>query len=92
MPNQGGVPSDGTFAVAGGLFFVLLIIYIAVAVVYIWSYGTLIKAALGQSKWMALLLLIPLVNLVMPVVWGVQAHNSIKEREASGGMEQRPAA
>lgn len=91
MPVQGGVPDGGTTAAIGGIFFITLIIYVAILAVTIWSYGTLLKAALNLPKAMALLLLIPIVNFVMVIVWGVQAHNALKEREAAQAM-QRPAA
>ena len=84
--NSEGIPIDGaTMAAFGGFMLVMVLIYIIIGVVMLWSYGTLLKAALGQPKVMVLLLIIPIVNLVMPIVWGVQAHNALKEREGGGG-------
>ena len=91
MPGTDGA-GVGTAAAFGGFFLVMMVIYIAIAAVSIWAYGTLIKAALNQPKAMALLLLIPLLNLVMIIVWGVQAHNALKEREAAGMRREMPAA
>ncbi|HEX21187.1 MAG TPA: hypothetical protein ENH19_00860 [Actinobacteria bacterium] len=82
MPYNSGV-SSSAIAALGGFFLVMMIIYIAILVISFWAYGTLLKAALGQPKVMVLLLLIPLVNIVMVIVWGFQAHNLLKEREAA---------
>lgn len=84
ISGDGGV-SAGAIAALGGFLIVFILIYIALMVVYFWSYGTLLKAALNQPKVMVLLMLIPIANLVMPIVWGVQAHNLLKEKEAAGG-------
>ena len=77
-------PDTSAIAILGGFMLVWLIIYIALLVVTFWSYGTLLKAAINQPKAMVLLLLIPIVNFVMIIVWGMQAHNALKEREAKG--------
>lgn len=82
-PNA--LSSGGFMAALGGFFLIFFLIEIALIAVGIWSYGTLLKAATGQSKAMALLLLIPFLNFVMIIVWGVQAHNILKEKESSGG-------
>lgn len=88
VPGGGGA---GTAALFGGFFLFWFIVSIVIWAIVIWAYGTLLKAALNQPKAMALLLLIPIVNIVMIIVWGVQAHNAIKEREA-GPMGGEKAA
>ncbi|SHF85089.1 CarboxypepD_reg-like domain-containing protein [Caldanaerobius fijiensis DSM 17918] len=52
---------------------VLIILLVFVILLSLWAYGTLLKKALGKSKWNALLLLIPLVNLGVIIDWGVEA-------------------
>lgn len=85
MPyDYGGVPGNA-LAAAGGFFLVMMLIYLAILIITFWSYGTLLKAALNQPKVMVLLLLIPLVNIVMVIVWGFQAHNLLKEKEKAEG-------
>lgn len=79
------MPDTGTTVIFGGTAIFFLLIYVALIAVTLWSYGTLLKAATGQSKALALLLLIPFVNFVMIIVWGFQAHNVLKEREAREG-------
>lgn len=68
-------------AVMEVFFLVFWLAYLALLVVMFWSYGTLLKAALGESKVMVLLMLVPIVNLVMPIVWGLRAHKLLLERE-----------
>jgi len=87
MPYNSGVSSNA-LAAAGGIFIVMMIIYLAILIISFWAYGTLLKAALGQPKVMVLLLLIPLVNIIMVIVWGFQAHNLLKEREAAASTNK----
>lgn len=58
----------------------IAILGLVFAVAALWCYGTLLKAALGISKWNVLLTLIPIVNIIMVIVWGTQAHNKLKEQ------------
>ena len=67
------------------------LIVVGIAVLYFWAYGTIIKGSTGQSKAMVLLMLIPIVNIIMPIVWGFQAHNQLLDEE-SEPREQKIAA
>jgi len=88
MPyNPNTVPNEAIAALSG-FFLVMMIIYLAIIIITFWAYGTLLKAALDQPKVMVLLLLIPLVNIVMIIVWGFQAHNILKKREAATGGDK----
>jgi len=62
--------------------FITFIIVVGIAVFYLWAYGTIIKGATGQSKAMVLLMLIPIVNIIMPIVWGFQAHSQLLDEES----------
>jgi len=71
--------------------FIGFLLAVGIIVFYFWAYGTIIKAATGQSKVMVLLMLIPIVNLIMPIVWGFQAHNELLDEE-SEPAERKTAA
>lgn len=73
--------APAAFLVGGILVLIIWLAIIALEVVMLWSYGTLLKAALGESKVLVLLLLIPIVNIIMPIVWGLRAHRLLLERE-----------
>ena len=71
--------------------FIGFLVVVGILVLYFWAYGTIIKAATGQSKAMVLLMLIPIVNIIMPLVWGFQAHNQLLDDE-SEPVEKKMAA
>ncbi len=71
--------------------FIGFLIGVGILVLYFWAYGTIIKGSTGQSKVMVLLMLIPIVNIIMPLVWGFQAHNQLLDEE-SEPAERKMAA
>lgn len=63
----------------GELFIIISTIILAAGV--LWSYSLMLNAALGISKWSVLLVLIPLINIVMIISWGIEAYNRTKKEE-----------
>ncbi|WP_162523637.1 hypothetical protein [Calorimonas adulescens] len=47
---------------------IIAILGMIFSIASLWCYGTLLKAALGISKWNILLILIPVVNIVMVII------------------------
>ncbi|MDI6600584.1 MAG: hypothetical protein QME46_02230 [Thermoanaerobacteraceae bacterium] len=47
---------------------IIAILGMIFSIALLWCYGTLLKAALGISKWNILLILIPVVNIVMVII------------------------
>jgi len=47
----------------------------------LWCYGTILKAALGVPKWYIIFTFIPIVNIILVIIWGLQAHNKLIEQE-----------
>lgn len=64
---------------------IIAILGMIFSIASLWCYGTLLKAALGISKWNILLILIPVVNIVMVIIWGMQAHNKLIEQDYIDG-------
>jgi membrane associated rhomboid family serine protease len=82
-------PSQTVGAYMGLYILIFFIFIIGSNILWLWVTGTLLKAALGISKWNVLLLLIPIVGIIMFIIWGFQAHNLLKERQApSSGKSQ----
>ena len=68
-PNFGGGPNNANPAIfAGAMGLCVLVFALAMLVVVIFVWGTIFKKA-GYSFWMALLMIIPLVNLIWLIVF-----------------------
>ena len=53
-----------------------------------WSWGALLKAGLGISRWYGLLLLLPVVNLVAFVAAGYAAHRRLVDAQNEAAYEK----
>jgi|GEM_PF-2976976 len=73
-------------ATATGVGIFVLVIYLAMLVAlaffYVFTFGNILQAALGKSKWMALLLFVPIVNFILMIIWGLEASKKNKEMGA----------
>lgn len=70
----------------------LIIVGIIYFVALYWAFGTMVKGSTGQSKAMVLLMLIPIVQVIMPIVWGLQAHNQLLDEESEPAEQKKMAA
>ena len=61
-------PSSSSGGAPAALLFVLVLLYVAIAIVMVWAYVRIIRRA-GYSGWWVLIGLVPLVNLVMLLVF-----------------------
>lgn len=53
-----------------------------------WTWGALLKSALGLSRWFGLLMLIPVVNVLAFIASGVAAHLRQVERQNEPAFEK----
>lgn len=93
MPNYtypypglpGGAPPQAVLAV----LIPSLIVSLLFLVFFVWIYGRILHKA-GYSGWLALLMLIPLVNIIL-ILWFAFATWPVERRAAAMGAPQAPA-
>lgn len=71
LPVVASVSGDGAAAVGGAMFLFILLFYAAMLAAVVWLYGTIARKA-GYSFWYALLLFVPIANIVFLILFAVK--------------------